>query len=61
MECIEDVVSILSKLNLDNIEENIKQSYHQTGAGRPPRNPLGIFKAYMMRARISNLIHMILS
>jgi len=45
MEKHEDVTSILSKLNLDKIEETIKQPYHQTGAGRPPRKPLGIFKA----------------
>ncbi len=49
MEKHEDVTSILSKLNLDKIEETIKQPYHQTGAGRPPRNPLGIFKALMIK------------
>ena len=49
MEKHEDVTSILSKLNLDNIEKTIKQPYHQTGAGRPPRKPLGIFKALMIK------------
>ena len=49
MEKHEDVTSILSKLNLDKIEETIKQPYHQTGAGRPPRKPLGIFKALMIK------------
>ena len=49
MEKHEDVTSILSKLNLDNIEKTIKQPYHQTGAGRPPRKPLGIFKALMTK------------
>ena len=49
MEKHEDVTTILSKLNLDKIEETIKQPYHQTGAGRPPRKPLGIFKALMIK------------
>ncbi|NIR16189.1 MAG: transposase [Desulfobacterales bacterium] len=49
MECHEDVVSILSKLNLDNIEKTISQPYIKTGAGRPPRKPLGIFKALMVK------------
>ena len=49
MEKHEDVTSILSKLNLDKIEETINQPYHQTGAGRPPRKPLGIFKALMIK------------
>jgi len=49
MEKHEDVTSILSKLNLNNIEKTIKQPYHQTGAGRPPRKPLGIFKALMIK------------
>ena len=45
----EDVTSILSMINLDNIEKTIKEPYHQTGAGRPPRKPLGIFKALMIK------------
>jgi transposase len=49
MECHEDVVSILSKLNLDDIEKTISQPYIKTGAGRPSRNPLGIFKALMVK------------
>jgi len=49
MEKHEDVTSILSKINLDNIEKTIKEPYHQTGAGRPPRNPLGIFKALIIK------------
>ena len=35
----------LSKLNLDDIEKTIQEAYHQEGPGRPPRNPLEIFKA----------------
>ncbi len=49
MEKHDDVTSILSMINLDNIEKTIKQPYHQTGAGRPPRKPLGIFKALMIK------------
>ena len=44
-----DVTSILSMLNLNNIEKTISQPYHDTGPGRPPRNPLGIFKALMVK------------
>jgi len=49
MEKHEDVTSILSKLDLDNIEKTISQPYHDTGPGRPPRSPLGIFKALMIK------------
>ena len=49
MEKHEDVVSILSILDLDDIEETVSQPYHGTGPGRPPRNPLGIFKALIVK------------
>jgi len=49
MEKHEDVVSILSMLDLDDIEETISQPYHETGPGRPPRKPLGIFKALIVK------------
>jgi len=49
MEKHEDVTSILSKLDLDDIEKTIYQPYIKTGAGRPPRKPLGIFKALMVK------------
>ena len=49
MEKHEDVTSILSMINLDNIEKTISQPYHETGPGRPPRKPLGIFKALMIK------------
>jgi transposase len=45
----EDVVSILSKLNLGDIEKTISQPYIKSGAGRPSRKPLGIFKAFMIK------------
>ena len=51
MECHEDVVSILSKLNLDDIEKIISQPYLKAGAGKPLRNPIGIFKALMVKQR----------
>jgi len=49
MERHEDAVFALSKLNLDNIEKTIHEAYHQKGPGRPPRSPLGIFKALMAK------------
>ncbi len=49
MERHEDAVFALSKLNLDNIEKTLQEAYHQKGPGRPPRNPLGIFKALMTK------------
>jgi hypothetical protein len=49
MEYREDVVSILPKLNLDDIEKTISQPYHQAGQGRPPRKPLDIFKALAVK------------
>ena len=49
MEKHEDVTSILSKLDLDDIEETISKPYHSTEPGRPPRNPLGIFKALIVK------------
>ena len=45
----EDVVSILSMLELDDIEEKVSQPYHESGPGRPLRSPLGIFKALMVK------------
>jgi hypothetical protein len=49
MEKHEDVASILSKLDLHDIEEIITQPYHREGPGRPPRSPLGIFKALVVK------------
>ena len=49
MDRREDVETILSKLNLTNIEEILREAYHQKGAGRPPRNPIGIFKALIVK------------
>ena len=49
MEEHEDVAIILSKLDLHDIEEIIIQPYHRTGPGKPPRSPLGIFKALIVK------------
>jgi len=49
MEKHEDVASILSQLNLHDIEQIIPQPYHKTGPGKPPRNPPGIFKALIVK------------
>jgi len=49
MEKREDVASILSQLNLHDIEQIISQPYHKTGPGKPPRSPLGIFKALIVK------------
>lgn len=49
MEKTERSCSILRSLNLDDIEEVVSEVYHQEGAGRPPRKPIGIFKALIMK------------
>jgi len=49
MERHEDAVFALSKLNLNDIEKTLQEAYHQEGPGRPPRSPLGIFKALMTK------------
>jgi transposase len=40
---------VLSRLDLDDIEEVAWEPYHKDGPGRPPRNPLGIFKALIVK------------
>ena len=42
--------TILSKLNLDDIEKVVKEAYHKEDSpGRPPRKPMGILKALMVK------------
>jgi len=42
--------TILSKLNLDDIEKVVKEAYHKEDSpGRPPRKPMGIFKALIVK------------
>jgi hypothetical protein len=40
---------ILSTLNLDDIEEVVQKAYHRDGSGGPPRRPIGIFKALIVK------------
>jgi transposase len=41
---------ILSELNLDDIEKVVKEAYHKKDEpGRPPRKPMGIFKALIVK------------
>lgn len=44
--CLGDV---LSGLSLDDVEGVVWEPYHRDGPGRPPRNPLGIFKALIVK------------
>ena len=42
--------AILSRLNLDDIEKVVKEAYHKEDSpGRPPRKPVGIFKALIVK------------
>jgi transposase len=42
--------SVLAELDLDDVEEVVCGVYHPIGSvGRPPRKPLGIFKALMVK------------
>jgi transposase len=50
MEKPEFSCAILSKLNLDDIEKVVKEAYHhKDDPGRPPRKPMGIFKALIVK------------
>jgi hypothetical protein len=49
MEKNESSCSILRSLNLDDIEETLSEAYHQEGTGIPPRKPIGIFKALIVK------------
>ena len=42
--------AILSKLNLDDIARVVKEAYHkEDGVCRPPRKPMGISKALIVK------------
>jgi transposase len=42
--------AILSKLNLDDIEKVVGEAYHKKDEpGRPPRKPISVFKALMVK------------
>ncbi|MGA2309822.1 MAG: transposase [Candidatus Bathyarchaeia archaeon] len=50
MEKPEFSCAILSKLGLDDIAKVVKKAYHkEDGPGRPPRKPIGIFKALIVK------------
>jgi transposase len=50
MEKPEFSCAILSKLNLDDIEKVVKEAYHhKDDPGRPPRKPMGILKALIVK------------
>jgi transposase len=50
MEKPEFSCAILSKLNLDDIERVVKEVYHEEdGQGRPPKKPMGLFKALIVK------------
>ena len=34
---------------MDDVEEVVSEAYHQEGAGRPPRKPIGVFKALVIK------------
>ena len=48
---------MLNSLDLGFVQHLLEGCYHQKGAGRPPRNPLGLFKAHLAKRflRISSL------
>jgi hypothetical protein len=50
MDKLESSCTILSKLNLDDIEKVVKEAYHpKDDPGRPPRKPISIFKALIVK------------
>ena len=49
MERRGDVALILSELDVEDIEEVVWEPYHREGPGRPPRSPVGIFKALVVK------------
>lgn len=48
---------MLSSLDLSFVEHLVASCYHQDGPGKPPREPLGLFKAHLARRylRINSL------
>ena len=48
---------MLNSLELGFVQRLLEGCYHREGAGRPPRNPLGLFKAHLAKRflRISSL------
>ena len=48
---------MLSSVDLSFVEQMVQSCYHEKGPGRPPRNPLGLFKAHLAKRflRINSL------
>jgi transposase len=48
---------LLDSVDLGFVQHLLESCYHQKGAGRPPRNPLGLFKAHLAKRflRINSL------
>lgn len=57
IEGYETLESLLRNLDLSFVERLVTGCYHQDGPGRPPREPLDLFKAHLARRylRISSL------
>lgn len=57
VEEYETLKSLLDSVDLGFVQHLLEGCYHQNGAGRPPRNPLGLFKAHLAKRylRISSL------
>ena len=50
MKRYETLETLLSKVDLSFAETVLNESYHAIGSrGRPPRKPLGVFKAHLLR------------
>jgi hypothetical protein len=50
MEEQEGSCFILSRLKLDDIERVVEGAYHKRGSvGRPPREPMGVFRALIIK------------
>jgi len=45
----ETLESLLFNVDLSLIEQTVKKGYHQDGPGRPPRSPLGLFNANIVK------------
>jgi len=44
----ETLQTLFKNVDLSFANKTIKQCYHQNGPGRPPRNPSGIFRAFLI-------------
>ncbi len=50
--------AILPKLNLCSIKKVVKEAFHKEGCpGRPPRHPMGIFKALIISAMVWEVLY----